>query len=350
MNKLFKIYINILNSFNALYGEEIISQLLNLISPLIKRNDFLRSKVNLILGTSYLIRSIEMTTRVGCPPNCSYCPQNNLLKAYTYNKLASLEDIKNFLSALKKTTLIKWTGFVEPTTHPNIVEFIELAASYGHPQMISTTCSGNVDYKVLFDKANKKFTNIQFHLPDAHGLMKVKVDKKYLDNLNNSLNTLLKQNFKHVSCNCFGSEINNEVLKLIINHPLFKTKKMRKKIIVTGQTLSRAGNLDQDNGIGNRKIKSNQLNNDEVKIESIEHNKKDVFEKVPNGTCSRQRLNQHVLLPDGSTVLCCMDYSLRTRQSKYKFDFESAIIEHNKQYLKGNYNKFCQNCEWFIKD
>ena len=52
-----------------------------------------------------------MTTRVGCPPNCSYCPQNNLLKAYTYNKLASLEDIK-FFECFKKTTLIKWTGFV----------------------------------------------------------------------------------------------------------------------------------------------------------------------------------------------------------------------------------------------
>lgn len=349
MNKFFKIYINILNSLNVIFGEKVISKLLNLIKPLINRNNFLRSKFYLILGTSHLIRSIEMTTRVGCPPNCSYCPQNNLLKAYSYNKTASFEDIKNFFSTLKKTTLIKWTGFVEPTSHPDIVEFIEIASLYGHPQMISTTCSGNIDYEALFDRANKKFTNIQFHLPDAHGLMKIKVDKQYLNNLKKSLDTLLKQNFQQVSCNCFGSAINDDVLKLIINHPVFKTKKMRNRITITGQTLSRAGNLSQSDGIGNRKKISTQFDNDnDIKLRSIDD--KNVIRKVPSGTCSRQRLNQHVLLPDGSTVLCCMDYSLKTRQSKYKFDFESAIIEHNKQFLNGSYNKFCQECEWFIKD
>ena len=70
----------------------------------------------------------------------------------------------------------------------------------------------------------------------------------------------------------------------------------------------------------------------------------------PNGTCARQRLNQHVILPDGSTVLCCMDYSLKTRQSKYKFDYASAIKEHNDQFMAGKYNHFCEQCEWFIKD
>ena len=137
-----------------------------------------------------------MTTRIGCPPNCSYCPQNNLLKAYNFNKIATLEEIKLFFSKLQKPTLIKWTGFVEPTTHPNILDFIELVAFYEHPQMISTTCSGSIDYRRLFENSFNKFTNIQFHLPDSSGYMKVKVTENYLENLRISLDTLFEQKFK----------------------------------------------------------------------------------------------------------------------------------------------------------
>jgi len=354
--RLIRNIINSLNAFNAIIGEKLIYKTIHLIYPLIKNKKYLRRKIYLLLGTSVFVRSIEMTTRIGCPPNCSYCPQNNLLKAYNFNTLATLEEIKLFFSRLHKPTLIKWTGFVEPTTHPNILDFIELGSFYEHPQMISTTCSGSVDYRRLFENAYTKFTNIQFHLPDSSGYMKVKVTENYLENLRISLDTLFEQKFKYVACNCFGESIQKDVFKLIINHPLFKPKKMRKRITIMGQTLSRAGNIENsDKGIGNRILKKETLDNELIALEDNKINFEELLKQKnrksqPSGTCARQRLNQHVILPDGSTVLCCMDYSLKTRQSKYKFDYASAIKEHNDQFMAGKYNDFCEQCEWFIKD
>ena len=47
---------------------------------------------------------IEITTKIGCPNMCYYCPQTKLITQYTTKKEMTIDDFKSYLTKINKNT------------------------------------------------------------------------------------------------------------------------------------------------------------------------------------------------------------------------------------------------------
>lgn len=75
---------------------------------------------------------IEVTTRIGCPIRCKYCPQS--LLSCRYNelfpnapKMLSYETFEKCLINLGPERGVHFTGFAEPWSNPDCTRFLLLA-------------------------------------------------------------------------------------------------------------------------------------------------------------------------------------------------------------------------------
>jgi len=61
------------------------------------------------------MKALEITTNVGCPVKCVYCPQDTFLKAYGDGKMTlGLADFTKVLAKLPPGCEIVFSGFSEP--------------------------------------------------------------------------------------------------------------------------------------------------------------------------------------------------------------------------------------------
>ena len=62
---------------------------------------------------------MELTTMVGCPLMCSFCPQDNLRTEYgDKTKYMQLDDLHTVLKKLPSNTRIDFSGMAEPWANP----------------------------------------------------------------------------------------------------------------------------------------------------------------------------------------------------------------------------------------
>ena len=85
--------------------------------------------------------TMEITTMIGCPLMCNFCPQDNLRDAYRKEdaKYMSLETFKTALSKVPKNTRIDFSGMAEPWVNPDWTEMLGFALTRGHKVAIFTT-------------------------------------------------------------------------------------------------------------------------------------------------------------------------------------------------------------------
>ena len=207
---------------------------------------------------------LEITTAIGCPINCLDCPQQLLQSKYTGIRMMDFDQYKAAIDKVPQDVRIDFSGMCEPFTNPFCTDMILYAADKGHPLALYTTLQGATqqDLEKLY---NIRYEVVTIHLPDCNGRSHFKITEEYLQ--------LLNQWPCH-NYSCHG-DIDPQVLNYLLPN----------KFLITYMH-DRAGN-----------------------VESQPHYQVDINRRIYCVNCGNL-LNHNVLLPDGTIIMCCMDYGM----------------------------------------
>lgn len=267
--------------------------------------------------------SVEVTTNIGCSVNCRYCPQKLLLGQYFKDdkKKASQmtkEMFERILEFFPEDYDISFGGMSEPFLNKEAVDMIELACQRGRYVAVYTTLVG-LDKKALEKLISLPISWCTLHVADKYDYAKIsKTDEYYElvemilkarkadgDPLTNMCNAQAEPDDKVCEiCKKYGYEVFSEMT-------------------------DRAGNLSEDNLIQNNIATG----------------------KVICGNSKNNELNSNIVLPDGSVVLCCMDYGLKHVLGNITTDtFEMIRNGEMMQYVRAGMNGdttkdiLCRHC------
>lgn len=206
---------------------------------------------------------LEITTHVGCPINCMDCPQSLLLSRYKGKRDLDLDDYKRVIDKVPDGTRIDFSGMCEPFANPHCTDMILYAAEKGFPIALYTTLQGATleDYERL---RGVQYEVVTIHLPDCDGRSHFRITKEYLKVLS------------HWDCNAYSchGQIDSVVLPFLKHHNLITFMH------------DRAGNVPCRPHI-------------DIDQESVLY-----------CMTSGRDMNHNVLLPDGTVLMCCMDYGM----------------------------------------
>ena len=256
--------------------------------------------------------AIEITTKIGCNVNCSYCPQATIINAYS-NRSKEFEmtfDVfEKCLSKLPSEVDIHFSGMCEPWLNSETTKMVLYAHQRGHVQIVYTTLMGmNLsDFKLLETVPFKIF---EIHLPSLEaGRQNVIIDDHYLTLLNSFLKSHVPTAFR-----LHGKSVHPRLSSLVKNK------------IVKAKTHTRAGNITTTrSSIRRRKGRVNCL----------------------------RGFRQNVLLPNGDVVLCCMDFGLKhvlgnLITSRYEDLFLSEEFQKIRSGIKDDsIDILCRYCDGF---
>jgi len=226
---------------------------------------------------------MELTTMIGCPLMCTFCPQDNLRDSYGEGtKYMTQRDLTTMLVKLPRNTRVDFSGMSEPWANPECTSMLEEVLYMGYTVAIYTTLYGMTDpervKKVLEDHPNQVEV-VMLHLPDANGNM------KGWKNSEEWMKALQVMSTLNVPCRVGAMTMD----KSGTVHPDLQP--------IVGQLAGWVGHTRADS-----------LDVEQIKGQAISmtpHNKFSL-------TCrSTPFYDRNVLLPDGSVVLCCMDYDLK---------------------------------------
>nr|WP_320017100.1 SPASM domain-containing protein [uncultured Desulfobacter sp.] len=223
--------------------------------------------------------TLEITPKIGCSVQCKYCPQDLLYKNYFKDKHRStVMTFDTFKACIDKTPdnlLVEFAGFVEPFLNSEAVKMILYAHEIGREISLYTTLVGLT--KDIFEQIeNIPFYEVVLHVPDAYNFANIPMTDEYFQLLYLVLDTKKPDGSPWVdTANCQSNP-----------HPTVLAH-TEGKVRIFSELVDRAGNLEDKN------------------LLSFEY----VTGKI---LCDRAPgLNHNILLPDGSIVLCCMDFGLR---------------------------------------
>lgn len=220
--------------------------------------------------------SIELTLKIGCKLDCKYCPQSKLINAYYKNNpkrqnVLTFEHFKKCLSEVVRGGGITFSGMSEPFLNPECSKMIKYAEEQGYKISLLTTLVGMTeeDFQII---RNVSFDHVTLHIPDQEGNSKFEITDAYLN--------LLERFLKDIPVNaysCHGA-IHEKVAGLLDNSKILADKMM-----------NRSGNLEYE-----------ELATHSPKGEIV----------CQIGTAEESGCWAPEILPDGTVVLCCMDYSM----------------------------------------
>src|SRR5262245_50873396 len=114
--------------------------------------------------------SLEITTMVGCPLMCTFCPQDKLRGAYGDNKKSmSVSDFAFMLAKVPTHVRIDFSGMSEPWANPECTKMLTHALAKEFKVAIYTTLYGMEDWSAvaqLLKKHEEQVELVVLHLPD----------------------------------------------------------------------------------------------------------------------------------------------------------------------------------------
>jgi len=261
---------------------------------------------------------LEITTIVGCPLACKFCPQDKLVANYDSDVRAlSLKDFVAVLSKVPKHVRIDFSGMSEPWANRRATDMLEKALEAGHNVSVYTTLQGMRDPErviALLEKGASQVEAVVVHLPDAAG------------NMTNFRDT---QDWRKAA-DLFWELRRRDSLKRVdfmtMDAGLRLNPSVANYATMPWAPVNRAGNLDQS-------------------VEQQDYIQSPV-------TCSFTPFYDHnVLLPNGDVVLCCMDYSLKhkvgnlLKQDYYEMFAGEELTKLRVENMKfGTSNSICRKC------
>lgn len=261
---------------------------------------------------------IDITTKMGCAVNCTYCPQDVLLKAYfktgNEKKVLDLNDYKKCIDKLPQEVLIQFAGFTEPFFNADCLDMIAYANEKRHKIKLFTTLLGlTMQGLSLLEKI--QFEEFVLHVPDKEGYSHIPITDDYLRMLDRLRDMKKPDGKDFIDYACSQGSI-PEVIREHLG------SKLRYYVLLT----DRAGNLDDPALYGQKNIKGC------------------IHCEVSN------RLNHNVLLPDGRVVLCSSDFGLKhVLGNLIESDYEeimngSILCELEKKRNTVDGDILCRNC------
>lgn len=280
--------------------------------------------------------NLEITTVIGCPVMCSFCPQTSLIKSFKLqndlnynNKVLSFEKYKQILDKVPSWVDIHFSGMSEPYASKDCSKMIKYTIEKGHKICVYSTLVGanKEDLDLLSTISFDNKYKLVIHLPDDEQNFKAKVTDTYIENLKHFLN---KEQIQQKIIQ--GSIDFMSMSRRGLTDP--KISSIIPKKLATFIAITRAGNL------------SNENEKFEGKTITKRKNGKIMCTVAPF-------LNHNVVLPNGDIVLCCMDYSIQHKignllEQSYESLFESDQFKQivNKMNNDDNTNLLlCRNCE-----
>lgn len=271
--------------------------------------------------------SLEITTMIGCPLMCTFCPQPKLKAKYSSsNKYLKLDDLKIILSKLPRNTRIDFSGMAEPWANPSCTDFLEFVISEGFTVAIYTTLYGMDPTHAeriskLLIRNDKQVETFVLHLPDANGNMK---GWRYSEEWEQTYRIISNMN---LSCGVqkMTMDRTGKIHPDVPNSDAYKNE-----ITIEFDPISRAGSLSGD----------------QVYVEAPRND-------FPLTCKSTPFYDRNVLLPNGDIVLCCMDYELKhIIGNLLEMDYEElfntkqfrSLVSMNEEH---GFNKcsICKSCE-----
>lgn len=225
---------------------------------------------------------MEITVKIGCPINCRFCPQKNLLKAYYANdkKRPSIMTMETYLKCLAKipgNVGIVFSGFSEPLTHANSLEMLEIACDQGRKVDLFTTLAG-ANMAAVKKISRLPINYVGLHCADEYGYAHIPLTEEYYEKVRYLVNCRKTYRDAPFVDICNSQAAPNQRISEICQG----------KYEICTFLFDRAGNLEGEGLIRKQALKG----------------------KLECSMCG-SLANRNVLLPDGTVVLCCMDYGLR---------------------------------------
>ena len=206
--------------------------------------------------------NMEITTTIGCPVMCSFCPQSSLIKnykilnnqSYLQEKILTFDKFKIMIDKIPTWVDIHFSGMSEPYATKDCTKMMQYTLGKGHKLCVYTTLVGaskeDIEFlsTVPFDNKYK----LVIHLPDDEKNFKAKVTERYIENLKFLLN---KESIQNGIMN--GSIDFMSMSRKGLTHPVIS--ELIPKKLSSFIAISRAGNLSndkemfQDQKITNRK-------------------------------------------------------------------------------------------------
>ena len=226
---------------------------------------------------------MELTTMIGCPLMCTFCPQDNLRDNYgTDTKYMQPMDLMTILAKLPKNTRIDFSGMAEPWANPEATTMLEMVLYLGFNVAIYTTLYGMTDperVKKAIESHPNQIEVIMLHLPDANKNMK---GWKMSDEWMKALQVMASL---QVPCGIGAMTMDGSGLVA----PELQG--------IVGRLAGWKGHTRADS------LPVEQIGNQDIHI--TPHHEFAL-------TCrSTPFFDRNVLLPNGDVVLCCMDYNLK---------------------------------------
>jgi len=226
---------------------------------------------------------MELTTMIGCPLMCTFCPQESLRNNYgDSTKYMQPQDLVKVLAKLPKDTRIDFSGMSEPWANPHCTEMLETVIYMGFKVAIYTTLYGMKDpdkVRFLLESHPEQVEVIMIHLPDANGNM-----KGWKNSPEWNYAAAVMTNTK-VPCGVGAMTMDSSGLV----HPDLQA--------MVGRLPGWKGHTRADS-----------LPVEQIGAQDISITPRNDFALTCRSTPFYDR---NVLLPNGDVVLCCMDYNLK---------------------------------------
>ncbi len=270
---------------------------------------------------------MEITTVIGCSVNCKYCPQKLLTMQYWKDdkqrtREMSLYTFKCCLEKLPLNTQIYFAGMSEAFLNRDCIKMIEYAVDRGYQVGVYTTCVGlsRVECRRLINMPLKSFI---LHVPDEHNYAHIPITDEYWNVVNMLLDATKKDGTLFIdSGSCQGVPL-KEFMN--VNNG---------RIRIESYLHDRAGNLMSKN----------------ENMDSCGYIDGEIY-------CyhSRDRLDHNILLPDGTVLLCCMDYGMKhpignLMENTYEEIINGESLNDIRKSLKDDgRDLLCRKCTYAIK-
>lgn len=300
------------------------------VSELLRQYHFDPEKI--IYGDAYIDRggirggydeipTIEITTKIGCRINCKYCPQKILLDRY-YEKdknrtsLMTLETFEGCIDHIPREATILFSGMVEPLHNPLCIDMMKMALERGHKVDLYSTFS-EISFQETEKISKLPLGFVGLHVADKRRFANIVTDEAYYEKVNYLVNAKKEDGTPFINvCNA-QTEADDRTAAICEG---------KYEILTT--MLDRAGNLKDEN------LYSRQT----------------LHGKISCSLCG-QKLNHNILLPDGTLLLCCMDYGMQhvlgnLREQSYEEIMEQEEMRRIRAGIEGDEKiaVLCRKC------
>ena len=212
--------------------------------------------------------------------------------------------------------MIIFSGMAEPFLNDNCIKMIRMAHEQGHLVDVYTTLVGVSDDDIN-ELCELSINFMGIHVADKMGYSKIDTTENYYSTLKDAINRK-KSNGRPLVNVCNSQTDPDERVAEIC--------KGKYEILTT--MLDRAGNLEYE-----------EL-----------YKRKNTYGDLSCSICG-DKLNHNVLLPDGTVLLCCMDYGMKHVLGNLNDNSYEEIMngkEHNriKKGMLGDVNEdiICRKC------